>query len=385
MNVLMISLDATLLMDKEKVVGDSKERHILYGKYLSNLFIVVLPPKQVALKTKRLSENVIAYSTSSRKLFAIRDAYRIGKKICQKNKIDVITTQDPLLTGLIGYFLKRRFNIPLNMQLHGNYLDNEFHLKNSKLFPILNIIGKSIVKKADCIRAVSSLVEDDLVSKIGIPRERIVTFPVFTNIDKFMSISKTTMVQDKYIRFDSIVIFIGALIRRKNIEAFINAASEVIKSHPRTLFLIIGEGPEKMRLLNMVVRLGLRQNVKFEGKVAHQHLPSYYQASSLFVLPSKEDGWGLVVVEALASGKPVIVSDACGTKDIVDRANCGFVFPANRPDILAQKIIYLLDNPKIGGDMGERGKEYVKEVLDINKNVFKYKELYQKTMELARM
>ena len=271
------------------------------------------------------------------------------------------------------------------MQLHGNYLDNEFHLKSSKLFPILNIAGKSIVKKADCIRAVSSLVKDDLVSKIGISRERIVTFPVFTNIDKFMSSSKTTMVRDKYKRFDSIVIFIGSLIRRKNIEAFINAASEVVKSHPRTLFLIIGEGPEKMRLLNMVDRLGLRQNVKFKGKVAHQYLPSYYQASNLFVLPSKEDGWGLVVVEALASGRPVIVSNACGTKDIVDRANCGFVFPTNRPDILAQKIIYLLDNPKLGLEMGERGKEYVKQAMDIHKNAYKYKEMYQKTIELTRM
>lgn len=383
MNVLMISLDPTLAVDGESVVGDSRERHILYGKYLSHLFIVVRAGK--GKKARKLSDNVTVYPAASGSLCFVWDAYRISKRISRENKIDVITTQDPLLTGIVGYLMKKRYNIPLNIQLHGNYLDNEFHLKNSKLFPILNIIGKSIVKKADCIRAVSSLVEDDLVSKIGIPRERIVTFPVFTNIDKFMSISKTTMVQDKYIRFDSIVIFIGALIRRKNIEAFINAASEVIKSHPRTLFLIIGEGPEKMRLLNMVVRLGLRQNVKFEGKVAHQHLPSYYQASSLFVLPSKEDGWGLVTVEALASGKPVIVSDACGTKDIVDRANCGFVFPANRPDILAQKIIYLLDNPKIGGDMGERGKEYVKEALDIHKNVFKYKELYQKTMELARM
>ena len=385
MNVLMISLDSTLLTGEKRVIGDARERHILYGKYLSNLFIVVLPPERMSLKTKRLSENVIVYSTSSRKLLAVWDAYRIGKKICKENKIDVITTQDPLLTGLVGYLLRRRFNIPLNMQLHGNYLDNEFHLKSSKLFPILNIAGKSIVKKADCIRAVSSLVKDDLVSKIGISRERIVTFPVFTNIDKFMSSSKTTMVRDKYKRFDSIVIFIGSLIRRKNIEAFINAASEVVKSHPRTLFLIIGEGPEKMRLLNMVDRLGLRQNVKFKGKVAHQYLPSYYQASNLFVLPSKEDGWGLVVVEALASGRPVIVSNACGTKDIVDRANCGFVFPANRPDILAQKIIYLLDNPKLGLEMGERGKEYVKQAMDIHKNAYKYKEMYQKTIELTRM
>jgi len=383
MNVLMISLDSTLLMDKEKVIRDSEERHILYGKYLSHLFIVVRAGK--GKKARRLSDNVTVYPAASGSLCFVWDAYRISSRISRENKIDIITTQDPLLTGIVGYLMKKRYNIPLNMQLHGNYLDNEFHLKNSKLFPILNIIGKSIVKKADYIRAVSSLVEDDLVSKVGIPRERIVTFPVFINTDKFMSISKTTMVQDKYIRFDNIVIFVGELIRRKNIEAFINAASEVIKNHPRTLFLIIGEGPEKMRLLNMVIRLGLRQNVKFEGKVANQHLPSYYQASSLFVLPSKEDGWGSVTVEALASGKPVIVSDACGTKDIVDRANCGFVFPANRPDILAQKIIYLLDNPKIGGDMGERGKEYVKEALDIHKNVFKYKELYQKTMELARM
>ena len=87
MNLLMISGDTTLAMDKEKVIGNSQDRHILYGRYLSNLFIVLISPKRMGLKTKRLSENVVVYPTSSRKFLFLWDAYRIAKKICQSNAL----------------------------------------------------------------------------------------------------------------------------------------------------------------------------------------------------------------------------------------------------------------------------------------------------------
>lgn len=385
MNVLMIGLDSTLAMDKEKVIGDSQDRHILYGKYLSNLFYIAPSKREQKLKVKELSDNVIVYPTNSRNILTfIWDAYRIGRKVCKENKIDVITTQDPLLTGLVGYLLKRKFKIPLNVQLHGNYLDNDFWLKDSKLFRILNMIGKFVVKRADCVRVVSSIIKNTLINKLGIPSEKIITFPVFTDVSKFENSASKDNLKGKYRDFDNFVLFVGALIKRKNVESLVSAARDVIKKYPKTLFLIVGEGKERTKLSKLATKLKVGQNIRFEGKVTQKDLPSYYQMCNLFVLPSKEDGWGRVVIEALACGKPVIVSDACGVSDVVISAECGFVFPVNRADILAERIIYLLDNPELREEMGRIGKELVIEKLDIKKNAYKYRELYEKTIELAK-
>ena len=384
MNVLMISLDSTLAMDKNKIIGDSQDRHILYGKYLSNLFIIVPSPKGVKLGIKKLSVNVTVYPTPSHGLRFVWDAYKIGRRICKENKIDVITTQDPLLTGLVGYLLKRKFNIPFNVQLHGNYLDNEFWLKNSKLFHVWNMIGKFVVKGADCVRVVSSIIRDTLINKLGISSEKVITFPVFTDVSKFENSGLKDNLKEKYRDFENIVLFVGALIKRKNIESLLSAAPDVINKYPKTLVLIIGEGEEKVQLSKLSTKLGIEQNIRFEGKVTQEELPSYYQACSLFVLPSKEDGWGRVVIEALACGKPVIVSDACGVSDVVTNAECGFVFPIDRADILAEKIIYPLEHPELSKKMGERGRRYVIETLDIKKNAYKYREVYERTIELAK-
>ena len=384
MNVLMVGTDSTLAMDKDKVTGDSQDRHILYGKYLSKLFIVVLSKKEQKLASKKLSDNVRVYPTSSRRFFFVWDAYKIAKKICRENKIDVITTQDPLLTGVVGYLLKRKFKIPLNVQLHGNYLNNKFWLKNYRFFFVLNTIGKFIVKRSDCVRVVSSIIKNTLINKLDIPSERLVNFPVFVNVEKFRDASKKENIEEKYQDFKNIVFFVGALTKRKNIESLLNATVDVIKGYPKTLFLIVGEGEEKAKLIRLSTKLGIGQNVILEGRVNHKVLPSYYQVSDLLVLPSWTEGFPRVVMEALVCGKPVIVSDACGVSDVVTTAECGFVFPVGRADILAEKITYLLDYSELRKEMGGRGRRYVIENLDMKKNVYKYRELYEKTVELAK-
>lgn len=389
MNVLMIGLDSTLAMDKDKVIGDSQDRHILYGEYVSNLFIVVYSGK--GLKTRELSDKVTVYPTCSKNLhiplsnlfvFSF-DAYRIAKRICQEYKIDVITTQDPLLTGLVGYLLRKKFKIPLNVQLHGDYLDNKFWLKESRLNYFMNMLGKFIVKKADSIRVVSNKVGEKLMLKLNIPDEKLISFPVFTNIAKFI-VQPSVNPRENFLEFKNIVLFVGRLSTGKNVETLLMAAKEVLEECPKTLFLIVGDGRVRGDLEKLAQQLKAKQNVRFEGAVNYEDILRYYQSCDLLVLPSKHEGWGRVAIEGLACAKPVIVSDACGISELVIERECGFTFPPDRPDILAEKIMYLFENPGIREEMGERGRRYVKGNLDIKKNAYKYRELYEKTIELAR-
>lgn len=384
MNVLLIGQDRTLFLDEKEAPSNTRERMLLISEGLSKLCIAILVPKGEKERKIKLSDKIYVYAIP----FHGRPprfwrGYKICSRICRENKIDVISTQDVFYTGLIGYLLKKSLNIPLNVQLHSNYLDNDFWLKSSKTFRFMNILGKLIVKKADSVRAVSNLIKETLIHKINVPEHRIEIFPVFIDFNEFAAVSESNVKEGKYGAFSDIVLYVGALAKRKNLEVLLKAAKKVIQIHPKTLFLIIGDGPEKALLIEMATRSAIGNSVRFEGAVPRKNLPAYYQVCSLFVLPSKEDGWGRVVVEASANRKPVIVSDACGVKEIVDCVNCGFVFPADRYDVLAEKIDYLLGNQDIAREMGERGREFVSKNLNASVIVPKYIEMWKKTLEVA--
>jgi len=386
MNVLMISWDRTAAMDKkEEILGDFQDRLAIYGKYVSKLFVIAYSLKNMNLRPKQIDDNVFVYPTSSyNPMTFIFDGYRIASKIFNNEKIDIITTQDPLLTGLLGYILKKRYCVPLNVQIHADYLDNKFWLNKSKIAHFLNILGKFIVKRADSIRVVSSKIKNYLEKCLLIPSNKIFIIPVFVNINKFIEYNPLYIIKQKYSDYENIILFVGRLAEQKNIPNLLKAIPNVITKFPKTLFLIVGEGKEIKKLENMIDTFNIKKNVKFEGLVDNNNLLEYYYSCDLLVLPSYYEGWGLVAIEALACGKPVVMTDVGCANEIVINEKTGYVVPINDSKALAQKIIYLLENPELRKEMGKNGKELIKETQDIHKNAYKYRELYEKTIELAK-
>lgn len=386
MNVLAISLDSTLAMGKDKVIGDSQDRQILYGKYLTNLFLIVRPPKGIKLTVKKLSESVTVYTTSSRNmLFFVWGAYRIGKKICKEKKIDLVSVQSPLIIGLVGYMLKKSLGIPLNVQLHGGEcLDNYYWLRESKLHHFLNIIGKFVVKRADSIRAISKRLEDYIVYDLKISPNRIMNFPISIDTEPFFTKGQEATINEKVSSYENIILFVGRLIKQKNAELLLKAAPLVLKKVPSTLFLIIGDGPERAKLENLIDRLNIRNNVIFEGEVANDLLPSYYRSSTVFVFPSNYEGWGRVALEAMASGKPLVMTDVgCGGEAVIN-GETGYVVPVGSKTMLAQRIIFLLENSQIREQMGKKCRDYVLKTQNREKDGQNWLELSYLTVKLAQ-
>jgi len=384
MNALAIGMGSALAMEPERVIGDAQERQVQYSKYLSHFFIVVNSKRGMKLKVRQLSDRVIVYPTNSRNmLFFVWDAYRICKKIYQETPIDVVTTQDPGLTGLVGYLLKRRFGIPLCVGLFGESLDNKYWLREKKRNYFWNALSKFILKRADSIRVVSDQIETN-VRELGISAERIINLPVFIDPTRFLNSESKINIKRKYPQFENVVLFVGVLMKTKNVDALLSAATQVIAKYPKTLFLIVGDGPEKERLMAFAGKLELEKNVRFEGKATNEAISSYYQACDLLVLPSWHEGWPRVVIESLACAKPVIISDTCGSANTVASGEYGLIFPPDSPDILAEKIVHLIENPELGRKMGEVGKEYVLRTQDIERNAYKYRELCETTIRLAK-
>jgi glycosyltransferase involved in cell wall biosynthesis len=136
------------------------------------------------------------------------------------------------------------------------------------------------------------------------------------------------------------LLFSGQLTKRKGIDILVQAFLQVSDLVPQLRLRIVGAGMEFDTLTRMIPDRS-RHRIEFLGFQQPEALPEIFAASDLFVLPSRHDGWGVVVNEALGSGLPLITSDRVGARDLVEDGRNGFIVPAERIDLLATALLKL--------------------------------------------
>ncbi len=183
-----------------------------------------------------------------------------------------------------------------------------------------------------------------------------------------------------------IVLYVGRISEDKGIECLIRAAPWVLKQFPNTEFHIVGEDYGYLnKLKSLVTSLGVERSVIFTGRVTSRRLVDVYRSADVFVLPSELEAFGIVVIEAMASGVPVIVSNCGGMKDIVKDGSNGLIFDVGDARQLAEKIRLLISDNKLRAKLVKSGKETVMENYTIEKVVDKLEELYEKMLNPAAL
>jgi glycosyltransferase involved in cell wall biosynthesis len=141
-------------------------------------------------------------------------------------------------------------------------------------------------------------------------------------------------------REKTILLTVRNLVSRMGIENLIQAMPEIVKSVPDIVLIIGGTGPLKDTLSMMSRRLNLDHHIHFAGFIPEATLPEYYQAADIFVLPTVElEGFGLVTLEALASGTPVLGTPVGGTQEILSKFDSRFLFQDTRHESISRLII----------------------------------------------
>jgi glycosyltransferase involved in cell wall biosynthesis len=145
---------------------------------------------------------------------------------------------------------------------------------------------------------------------------------------------------------DRIILTVAMLSDRKDLVALVKAAKIVLEKSGKETFLIVGDGPERRKIQEEIKVQGVEKKVKLLGSVAYQSplLPALYRASDIFVLPTLYEGFGWVFLEAMSSGLPILSTDVGSNPEII--GDVGELIPPKRPDLLAEKILYLLNDKK---------------------------------------
>ncbi len=172
----------------------------------------------------------------------------------------------------------------------------------------------------------------------------------------------------------TVVLFVGRLVRHKGVEYLLQAARAI----PEGLFVIVGDGPMAEEYRALAVKLQV-PNVRFVGRVSESDLPGYYAACDLFVLPSvsRLEAFGTVALEAMASSKPVVLSDIPGVREVITHGREGLLAePLNASD-LASKVRELLGDEKLRWRMGDLGRRKVEEVYNMQRVAGLVEEVYE--------
>jgi glycosyltransferase involved in cell wall biosynthesis len=223
-------------------------------------------------------------------------------------------------------------------------------------------LEKKTAKEADIIVTISTYSFKKIQEHYGISPEkiRIVSNGVDTEKYRPTETENQTMLKHNFgLKETPVVLFVGNLIPRKGLTYLIEAAQQIVKTHPNTQFAIVGEGPLKGQLINKLTAAKLLNNFVFMGGLTDDELSAMYGCSDVFVLPSIQEGQGIVLLEALASGKPVVTFDIGGVNEVVINGETGLLASNRSSDELAEALLRLLGNSELRKKMGLAGRRFV--------------------------
>lgn len=155
-----------------------------------------------------------------------------------------------------------------------------------------------------------------------------------------------------------VFVYIGKVIPRKGLNFLLQACVKLEEQgcHKYTL-LVIGDGPQRQELEAFCQEQNLQDRVQWVGRVPYEQLGAYVRAADVFVLPTLEDTWGMVVLEAMALGKPILCSRQAGAVELVTDGENGYRFDPDIPEDLANKMRRFIDQPDLIDSMGSKSKQ----------------------------
>jgi glycosyltransferase involved in cell wall biosynthesis len=192
----------------------------------------------------------------------------------------------------------------------------------------------------------------------GAPLERVAEAPQVHQVDWI--VRQAAQAREKNSSSDGLILYVGSLIERKGVGLLLDAFAQARVRHPSIRLRIVGEGPLRGKLEKKAAQAGLQDRVDFAGFVEPAGIPSEYVEAGLFILPSLEETFGVVVVEALACGVPVICSSFAGVSTYLKDGEDAYIVDPNDTELLAGRMARLLDDRALRAQFITRGREIAK-------------------------
>jgi glycosyltransferase involved in cell wall biosynthesis len=226
------------------------------------------------------------------------------------------------------------------------------------------LVEKTLLKRSNRIIVLSAYTREKILRVYGLPESKIEIISGAVDLNRFRaSENKSTIRRRLRLPVNRFILLsIRNLVSRMGLENLIMALQLVVEKRKDILLTLGGEGPLSKKLQDMARDAGVDNFVRFTGFIPEKDLPSYYQMADLFILPTKElEGFGMVTIEALASGLPVLGTPVGGTTEILTHLGPEFLFadsnPTSKADLILKTIKRWDEDPKGYNEISQRCRE----------------------------
>ncbi|HDP16342.1 MAG TPA: glycosyltransferase family 1 protein [Candidatus Omnitrophica bacterium] len=290
------------------------------------------------------------------------EVYRIAKRL----KIDVIHAQTRV-TQVVGYVVSKLCGTGFVTTCHGFFNRN---------------IGRTLMPAwGDRVIAISEAVEEHLIKDFHVPKDRISLIYNGIDIKRYLrdfSENEKADLKDAFgIKKDHAVI--GTIARftpDKGHDVLLQALYEILKEKPNVQLIFVGDGKERYKIMDLTQRLGLTDNVIFIK--SQLNTVDILSVMDVFMFtPRRKEGLGLALLEALASGKPVVATNVGGISSIVRNGVNGFLVEPSRHELLVEPVLRLLKDKALYQKMIHSGRETVVERFSIDGMADRVRGLYK--------
>jgi 1,2-diacylglycerol 3-alpha-glucosyltransferase len=271
----------------------------------------------------------------------------------------VIHSQHPVVMGGLAASFARDMNLPLVFTFHTRY--DVYAQKYVPIAPDLaGMLTEEIIKryleKCTHIVAPTPSIRDFILREYE-PDVPVTVVPTPVNLSQYHDLEPWRVRAALGLEQAELLLYVGRLADEKNLDFLLQVFTRVVAERPQARLLLVGRGPHEHRLQRLAQKLGLGERAIFTGPVPHSEVPHYAAAADLFVFPSTAETQGLVLIEAMAAGTPVIAAEALGSADVLTEGG-GLLVPAQE-DAFTGAVLGLLANEPRRRTLGEQAAQAV--------------------------
>jgi len=297
---------------------------------------------------------------------------RIVKELYREFPFDIIHAHYGIPEGYAGLMLASVYGKPLITTVRGTDIDIVSRQSNSCFDSMRKVVASSAAVITPSPRLTKMLYETFSVS----------AKTICNGIDPDEVYAEHTQVKlNDRAKGHTVLLSVSELIQSKGIDLNICAVKDLLNKGRRVYYIIAGDGPYRKKLEKLVDKLKIERYVEFVGTLTYQDVMRYMSICNIFTMPSWQETFGLVYLEAMAHGMPVIGCIGQGMDTIISENRVGLLAKPHDVNTLIDSLLFMLDNPVEMFDMGKRGRELVKHNFTHEKNALQTMNLYADVLQ----